>query len=777
MDQAARDRVLQLAVWLALLGDLLLLGWWNQILAPAGSVILLLLAVLGCGGLWLLRRGRELAATQLDAGFALLAAAVVASSLASLDPGRSWRAGWQWLACIWLFYLGVLLFRRGWTAAAFSRAVLLVLALIMASAYYQVYLWLTTWTAAGPWPQLLPPGVPRVWGITTSPNIFAVLLNMGLLLLLGYRQAVGRWLPPLLFWLLAALPLLLLPASRSGWLGLLAGLGVFWLAGRAARARGADLLTGRSLAGLLLGALAGLGIVLLLIALLRPGSLTLDAGSDVGFRTRFWLLALDTWRTAPLLGSGLNTYASHYMLRYPAPYGVIYVAAHNLYLQGLAEMGLLGAGALLLLTLQVVRLVWRRRAALADPWPRALLSALAAFAVHALLDTPETWVAALALLCLAALLATLYPRPPARRGVRMTAYAWGALWLLLLSGGLLGNLAARRYAAALAAAETGDWAAATADLGRAARLLPYDDGAILLAQGQIYGALAAANPAYLPQAVDAFERLRALEPGWSASNANLAALYWQQGRPEAALARLAAAQTSAPDSPIYWLNGALWQRETAPAAAAADMTAALALARTWPAAPVFAPYAPSVAAPAPAPAPAEAEAAFAAQAAAEPGQAAAYLGLGIARLQLGDAAGAATALRQAAALDTLGSSLGQGSRLRSAIAVWRALLPGGAAAQQALTARLREQSVYGPGTGAAGSYPTTVFLRPGLPVDLLPQLRCPAVSADWAEALVPAAVWASAAGETAAARWLNDLLLGDGDGTRSCWPMPEGNTS
>ena len=56
----------------------------------------------------------------------------------------------------------------------------------------------------------------------------------------------------------------------------------------------------------------------------------------------------------------------------------------------------------------------------------------------------------------------------------------------------------------------------------------------------------------------------------------------------------------------------------------------------------------------------------------------------------------------------------------------------------------------------------TVFIRMAPPADFLPGLRCFTVRAPLAPPLQLAGAYAGAA-------WAESLLLGDGDGTVSCW--------
>ena len=548
--RARWSRLAQLSFWFLLLGEIILIGWWNLLLARATLVVVLLLG--GLGATWLIaqRRAREpFSGTPLDSGLLFLLIVIVLSSWQALDPSRSWRMAWQWLACAVAFYGAFTLLRRGWSRTAFAAALLLVLVLALLPAYAQLFSFLRQWFAAGPWPGWLPPPIPRLWGITNSANVLAILIDLGLFTCMAlWSRAPTRQVRLLIvLWIAAALPILVFTASRGGWLGLLAGLAVMRLS--ATR-------RGRRLRQDLLLLAAGGAALVVVYFIRRADGLDLARELAVGFRLSYWRIAVEAWRADPLLGSGLNSFGTHYLTYASVPFGTIFNAAHNIFFQSLSDMGLLGAAALLLICGAFGRHVVRERRAL-DGWSRGLLGGVTAFLVHALLDTPEMWVVFPAACLLAALLAAL-PPPPPRRWRRAVPAVWALVWVALLAGGWLGYRRAALFEQAVAAAAEGQWTAGLELLTAAQAVLPYPDSAGLQAEALLRSWVATVDARELERAITAQRALLRQEPGYSLNYANLAALEEARGADAAAEAAMSMALARAPRVPLYWLNFALW---------------------------------------------------------------------------------------------------------------------------------------------------------------------------------------------------------------------------
>lgn len=205
------------------------------------------------------------------------------------------------------------------------------------------------------------------WRVVYEHNNGVALFNLLALAILATGQAQRRALIP---WWLLFVWLTFYSASRSGALGLAAGLIVLWL-GRGDRAR----------TWIFWGAVTA--PVLALVAAYFSGRGLFDLNS----RNEYWGVAWQMFSSNVLLGTGLNSFQAHYISAYPN--NPTFNHAHSLYLNTLAETGLVGFGLLVGSVVWLVIFYWQRRA---NQWAIASLSVLACFLAHSLTDTPGTAV-------------------------------------------------------------------------------------------------------------------------------------------------------------------------------------------------------------------------------------------------------------------------------------------------------------------------------------------------------------------------------------------------
>ncbi|HET7137270.1 MAG TPA: O-antigen ligase family protein [Gaiellaceae bacterium] len=205
-----------------------------------------------------------------------------------------------------------------------------------------------------------------------------------------------------------------------------------------------------------------------------------------------WHVALDQWRANRVVGSGAGTYSQFWMAARSDRPKVD--DAHNLYVETLGELGLVGLVLLAAaLALPLAGAVRERRTALV-PLAGAAFSA---WCVHAAYDwdweLPGVTIGAF--LCAAAALAATR-RAPAATGRSLPALlAAGALAVGVV--GTLGLVGNRAFAQSVTASSRGDLASALADARRARTFSPWSSqpwlqiGNIRLAQGRRAEALAA----------------------------------------------------------------------------------------------------------------------------------------------------------------------------------------------------------------------------------------------------------------------------------------------
>jgi len=172
----------------------------------------------------------------------------------------------------------------------------------------------------------------------------------------------------------------------------------------------------------LLAALCVLGYLFYVLRpILNPAHTEEAIGSDAAGRLLLWITAWNYFVHSPLIGVGWGNFTDLYGFDIPILQPGMY-AAHNTYLQLLAETGLLGFVAFFSLVVQSWRQAWSQLRSSVDFFDRALafgvLGALLSVLVHGFLDyLLESQIATLFWVVLALLVASgrLQRRPVAGR--------------------------------------------------------------------------------------------------------------------------------------------------------------------------------------------------------------------------------------------------------------------------------------------------------------------------------------------------------------------------
>ncbi len=218
--------------------------------------------------------------------------------------------------------------------------------------------WLRWWEVLGRLE--VPPLRPALAGLPLGgPNLVAsasILLTIVAVAGIGIGTRARRIALTILVAITAAV--VLLSGSRSAWLAIavsVALVGGAWLIvnRRVIVSRLGGRLTGRR--GM---AIAAVGITALVVAALAVGPAMLDRflNAGDGGRPSYWAAAIRMWQDAPLLGHGPGTWAAE-RVAWLAPTDLDYVVphAHDVYLQTLAELGLVG---LLLGAVALTSVLW-----------------------------------------------------------------------------------------------------------------------------------------------------------------------------------------------------------------------------------------------------------------------------------------------------------------------------------------------------------------------------------------------------------------------------------
>ncbi len=729
--------------------------------------------------IWFWRR--PFPATRLDGALLALLAAYLLATATSLDPRRSAGATLLMLLYVAAFYLVVDLRRGGWPASLFVGALLFAGAFILFFGLWELQRWYAGWIAVGGWANPIPPATLRIRAFLGHPNFVAPFFNV--LIPLALTQALGaRRLGRLGWgaWAAIALVLVFFTSSRSGWLGLAAGLGswlglLLWTQRAAWRVRWQQFRRRRA-AGVLLALaavplLAGAGY-----ALYRQAQHPTHAGRDY-----IWRVAVDMFRQSPLTGTGPWTYGTEFIAAYSVPPQVLLAHAHNYFLNTLAETGALGFLALAAVLILGGRVAWQRWQS-ADAGQRMVLAgylaALAGLGVNSLFDTPQTFpaISLMAVVVGGLLVSDDVPSAP-----RVARYGrWGlAAGLAVVVGALLWSLRAYApFSSGVLAAFQGDWSGGGAQIARAARLDPAN-AFYWLQSGFAQGRAAlddrglARDPAAMANAIADYRRGIELEPIYAVNHANLGVLLMASGDYAAGVAELELAAARAPNAPPFRATlGLAYEATSQNDAAALEYQAALTLRPDWANAYFFraSPLRRQALADWQAQHPdhwmiggaeltagwralaagqaQEAVAAF--QAAAGLNRPEVYLGLGLAYLAQSQPVEAEAAVRTS--LFVPGAS-GQTTALTQFV-LGRALAAQGrnteaVAAYEAGLNLLNSTTAYGVGLLGQSDYGWYIYYRESLPPDLLPGVQAVHYSAEAVAAMVALGDLAEASGQAA----------------------------
>ncbi len=535
--------ILVLPVFLILTGTTLLLDDFAMIRAAA--VVLSLLA-----GAWLIF-GRR-APMPLGKPLLLFMTVFAVSTAFSIDWSRSIEQLAITGAAVFLFALAADLTARGWPSELFVKALMLIGFAVPLLIWSQAYIWYRQWLSANP-SQWAP-------SITYRPYYANVLVMPCYTLLIA---AVARWFYTKAWMsrvLLSALILVLLAtifltSSRGGWIGTAAGLAL--LAGLLYWKQKQALLNlwdrVRTKKGLL-----AIGGALILLALVAAGWLGLKIlshpshGSFFSSRSFVWPAAIATFLQHPLVGQGPYTFGNAYLAYNSVPPNAFYSHAHSAYLNLLAEMGLLGVIAGGVVIFFLAKLL-KRRLEQAQGMELSVVMAAAAgmlaLLVHNIFDCFHTEpVAALGLFIL---LGAALGKPVQKTTTPLRRPYWVAVPILLTW--LVIWMVSPMYLA-VAAVNAMDLPRAQALFQEALRREPWS---VIAHQqmGKVYALESEqGDSAALPKAVSELEQVVARDQSWSLNWINLAALYQQQGDLAKARQALDAAVKAAPDWSLPYLD-------------------------------------------------------------------------------------------------------------------------------------------------------------------------------------------------------------------------------
>ncbi len=426
---------------------------------------------------------------------------------------------------------------------------------------------------------LLPPSVPRVHDAGDHVNMIALAFNLTLPFVLVLVLESGSRIERILAALGAAAVILALffTVSRAAWVSSAVALPLFALLyhwrdhGLPPRPRPR-----------LSGGLIAVSAVLVLLAVGAAGAVTVarwDSRPEWLFRSSLsprydaFNVALDIIRDQPWTGAGPNTYSLLYNV-YSGDYPIEDFHPHNGYLAVGVDTGLVGAAAIFMLALVLLRTLIATYV-VGSPerrvWVAACLAALTALAVHSAADMPNQSKTALLLLAVIAALSMKLSRPQSRPPRLVSPGNTPRLLILafvplFLGAWLWTDLGHDRYYQSLHLLNKGDLDGAVRQSLDAARLDPAFSvyhlhagvtQAIDYLVKQDHGAT---TPELLDGAIASLRRAVDLEPRGGIGHANLAIALRMDGQRNAAVeeARLAMARSPG-DGAISAVAGTIFE--------------------------------------------------------------------------------------------------------------------------------------------------------------------------------------------------------------------------
>ncbi len=519
-------------------------------------------------GVWLAQRlwkRRTIPLTGLEwplVGFVIVQTASTAFAAA---PRLSLPAVAQTLAYIVLFYLALDLARSGWPAELVEKCLLIGGAIILALASLELVTAFQGWLTIADLP-LAPPFEHRLYAVVGDANILAgftnILWPIALSRLLASRHTLNRLLLGGL--VVLALVIQAFCYSRGATLALAVAALTFAIAWAGWVSTTLRQWVGRVWSWLvanpiwlvalcLTGAAIGAGLGWRL--LVSRNSATQAPAAEA--RTTFWTVAFDAFQSHPWLGVGPGAFPQAMSTSVSTPPEHLFMNAHSLIFNTLAETGGLGLAAGTALIAAFAWGLWRsRRTSSFEDRARwaATTAAWAAFVSHGFVDYHVRYLAlAVPLLVMAALSFAAREPVAARRPERgWPIWALAPVALLAAAFSAYQLTASFRFEQATLAGREGDWerAAQRADLALAA-----DPAFSLYAAqaGYAYAQLTLAAPkgsdlaaGYLGLAIQRYVSALQATPDNAVWEVNLAVLLEQDGDRSAALNHLELAQAAAP---------------------------------------------------------------------------------------------------------------------------------------------------------------------------------------------------------------------------------------
>ncbi len=464
--------------------------------------------------------------TPFKLPFIVWICAYILTVVFSIDPRRSAGQMLIMSTSIFLFLLVYDLVYRGWPAKFFIYGLMLASLIITFAGLFEFANWYRNWLHINPGDWL--PGItfrPAAANVLAPFNYFSGIFS--LYYLYKNRKKLHKIAFLLIFLLSNAM--LFITSSRGGWLGAAAGYGlILLLIGVREKSRIQKVWNQLKAKPILLSS----GIIILAAILLGAGFILYKQaihpthGSILNSRKLFWQIALKTFFEKPIFGQGQFTYGTAFLKSTSVPPDLIWVHAHNSYLNLLAEMGISGLIAFLFLTISILRafiaklkICFHHNDVIMFP----AAAFLSAFAIHTFFDSLHMEPALIwtLVILLAAVLAT--PKEAPLTEIKMVR--WQNLWVMLpLLASWYFIWIIYPFHQGVSLANQNQWEQAKDNFEMA---ILRDPGSALAHQQLALAdsvLVSQGNSENLSEAIIELKKTIAIEPGWALNYANLSAL-------------------------------------------------------------------------------------------------------------------------------------------------------------------------------------------------------------------------------------------------------------
>jgi len=392
-----------------------------------------------------------------------------------------------------------------------------------------------------------------------SPNQSAAFAN--LILMLALARFVNNKKNPkkksLIFIILSSVFIVILTSSRGGMLGMVGGVGII-IAIRAIQEKGIIRKIWQNNRRFIF-----YGVIFFLVLIIIGVSSIINR-SGLGTRYVIWMVAFQVFKNHPVFGSGLYTMGNQLLQSISVQTNVIHVHAHNIFLNILGELGIVGLGVFLLVLFNFLKNSYKIIKSDNNYIVVGALGALVSFFSHGMVDTlyvsPYLAMSLIIIISISSAPAKIskYTKKPIVR----SASVWTAGfiicigWILLIQRIPLENAIQhydqnKEYAVEdlkLLEKWKPNWA-----LGYQQRAITESFLALENNENQ---------QEHILIAIDYFKKAIKSDPMWATNYANLGVLYKEIGEYTQALANMEQASILAPDSPLIALNYAIIAEET-----------------------------------------------------------------------------------------------------------------------------------------------------------------------------------------------------------------------